>query len=67
MEVEVQKDTSIKVEEISEMLGLGKQEIVNRALTLYIDTISKYLHLKKEMNEWDTLSDEALLNFEKSL
>ena len=67
MEVEIQKDTSIKIEKASELLGIKEQDVVDRALILYLDSISKYLDLKKEMKEWDALSDEALLNFEKSL
>ena len=32
-----------------------------------LDNISKYLELKKEFSNWDKLSDEALIDFEKQL
>ncbi|MBI2107817.1 hypothetical protein HYT54_01710 [Candidatus Woesearchaeota archaeon] len=67
MQIEIQKDTSRKIEETAKLLGLKREDLVDRAVMVYIDGISKYLELKKELNEWDVLSDEALVNFEKSL
>ena len=61
------KDTLKKVNEASKLLGIKEQELIDRAVLLYLDNISKYLNLKQEMKEWDILSDEALINFEKSL
>ena len=67
MQVEIPTDTSKKIERVSKILGIGKKELVDRAILLYLDDISKYTELRKEMKEWDALSDEALLNFEKSI
>ena len=67
MQIEIPKDTLIKINNISELLGIKKDELVGRAILLYLDNLSKYLELKQEMHDWDILSDEALLNFEKSL
>jgi len=67
MEVVIAKDTSVKIKEVSEALGIEKEEVVDRAILLYLDNIDKYLDLKKEMKEWDALSDEALHDFEKLL
>ena len=67
MEIEISKELDKRLVEISEDLGLDKEEIVNRAILLYMDSIEKMLSLKKEMNAWDKLSDEALENFEMSL
>lgn len=67
MQIEIPKETSKQIDEASEAFGLGKKEIVNRALLLYLDNIKKYLALKNELKEWDALSDEALLNFERKL
>lgn len=64
MQIELPKDTSKKVEEASKRLGIKKQQLVDKAILLYLDSISKYLDLKKEMKGWDYLSDEALTNFE---
>ena len=65
--IEIPKDTSKKVDEASKILGIEKDKLVDRAILVYLDTISKYSDLKKEIAEWDLLSDEALVNFEKSL
>lgn len=65
MQIEIPKETSKKVEEASKTLGLEEKELVNRALLIYLDNLQKYLDLKKELKEWDTLSDEAFLNFER--
>ena len=64
MEIEIPKDLDKKLSEISKELGLDKEEVVNRALLLYMDSINKMLLLKKEMNVWDKLSDGALEKFE---
>ena len=64
MEIEILKDLDKKLSEISKELGLDKEEVVNRALLLYMDSINKMLLLKKEMNVWDKLSDGALEKFE---
>ena len=67
MHVDISKDVGMKVEQASNVLGIGKKELVDRAILTYIDSVSRFLELKKEFKEWDELSDEALLNFEKSL
>ncbi len=67
MQIEIPKDTSRKIDQVSELLGIKKQRLVDKAILLYLDNINKYLDLKKEMKEWDYLSDEALSNFEDSL
>ena len=67
MEMQLAEDMSEKVVRASQLLGIQRQEFVDRAILLYLDNLEKYLHLKQEMQEWDVLSDEALLNFEKTL
>ncbi len=64
MEIEIPKELDKRLTEISKDLGLDKEEVVNRALLLYMDSIQKMLLLKNEMNAWDKLSDEALEKFE---
>ena len=66
-EILIQRDTLQKIGKASELLGVKKQEVVDRALLLYLDNLSKFIDLKRELKQWDTLSDEALHNFEKSL
>lgn len=67
MQIEISKDTSRKVDDVSKILGIRKNKLIDRALLVYLDSIQKQLDLKKEMKVWDELSDEALMNFEKSL
>ncbi|MBI2576538.1 hypothetical protein HYV84_04955 [Candidatus Woesearchaeota archaeon] len=67
MQIEIQKDTSEKISHASAVLGVGKKELVDRALLLYLDSIEKMVALKKEMGDWEALSDEALADFERSL
>ena len=66
-EIQLAEDTTQKVVRASLILGIQKQEFVDRAILLYLDNIEKYLNLKREMQEWDALSDEALSDFEKAL
>ncbi len=67
MQVNIHKDIRTKVEYVSSIMGIDKQELVDRAILTYIDSVSKLLDLKNEFKVWDELSDEALLNFEKTL
>lgn len=67
MQIQTSKDTDKKIKEASKALGLEDEEIVDRAISLYLDNIEKYVELKKEFKDWDKLSDEALMNFERSL
>ncbi|MBI2581467.1 hypothetical protein HYV85_06735 [Candidatus Woesearchaeota archaeon] len=67
MQIEIQKKTSEKLEKTARLLGLKKNELADKALLLYLDSIGKHVALKKEMKEWDFLSDEAFANFEKAL
>ncbi len=56
-----------RVEEASHLLGLQESELVNQAVLLYLDILSKNMDLKKELKAWEALSDEAWAGFEKSL
>lgn len=65
MEIELSKEITKKISKASSILGLKNEEVVNRAVLFYLDTISKQLELKKEIDAWDKLSDEALIKFDK--
>ena len=67
MNVNLSKSISLQVQEIAKDVGLKEGEIVNNAVLLYLDTMKKHLQLKKELNELDELSDEALSNFEAQI
>ena len=65
--IKLSEDMAADVEKASEALGIKKNELVGRAVLLYLDNLHKYMDLKMEFKEWEKLSDEALSNFEKSL
>lgn len=65
MEIELSKEMAKRLNKVSSLLGMGNNDIINRALLFYLDTISKQVELKKEMASWDKLSDEALVKFDK--
>ncbi|MCK5832145.1 hypothetical protein KAH81_00575 [bacterium] len=65
--IELSKRIDERVKSASDTLGFDKQEIVERAILFYLDTIDRRIELKQEFNEWDMLSDETLANFEAAL
>ena len=67
MIIELPKDLEKKIEETSLLLNMNKDEIVNRAVKIFIDDTEKYLQLKRELKNWDSMSDESLIGFEKTL
>lgn len=67
MQIQIPKDVDKKITEVSKVFGMEKEEIIDRAILLYLDSIQKQLELKKELKMWDLLSDEALENFERDL
>lgn len=67
MQLEVSKDIAKRIDSVSKEFGINKRQIIDRAILLYLETIKEYLNLRKEIKEWDNLSDEALINFEKAL
>ncbi|MBS3074976.1 hypothetical protein J4429_00795 [Candidatus Pacearchaeota archaeon] len=64
MEINLTNEELRKINEIGELTGVDKREIVKRALKIYLDNLEKR-RLDKESETWDDLSDEALINFEK--
>jgi hypothetical protein len=66
MQIEIEKETSKKIDRAAKVLGIRKNELVDRAIVVYLDNLSQYIKLKKELKSWESLSDEALTVFEKS-
>lgn len=67
MEVDISGAMDAQLRLASKKLGFKEQEIVRRAVTIYLDGIERQRSLKEEFSDLDSLSDEALLKFEKSL
>jgi len=61
MEITLTDDEIQSINEVGELTGLEKREVVKRALITYLEN----LRLQKETEVWDQLSDESLINFEK--
>jgi hypothetical protein len=64
MQIGISKNISARLSKVSAILGIKQKELIDRAILVYIDNMTKYLELKQEMKAWDMLSDEALRNFE---
>ncbi len=67
MEVHISKNAEKILSEASKRSGFNEEEFVERAVLFYADTIQKQLSLKKEFEQWDGLSDEALVHFEAGI
>ena len=65
--IQISEGAYNEVKHASSILGFNEQDIVERAIVVYLDIIQKQVELKKEFQEWDELSDEALDNFECAL
>ena len=67
MEIVLSKRLSQRLAKFSEQFDWKAEEVVIRALLSYLNAVKQEVFLKKEMEAWDKLSDEALISFEKSL
>ena len=67
MNIHLSKEVDSELKSASKALGFKEDVMVERAVSFYLDSIRRQLALKRELNQWDALSDEALLSFEKSL
>lgn len=67
--------TSLKHKEeiLAEINGLSEEQIINlmKIIRIFKESIIRQreydFELKKEFEEWDSLSDEAVMNFESKL
>ena len=66
MDLQLSKSIENKLENASITLGFQQQEIIQRAIVYYLDSIKSEVEFKQELNNFDLSSDEALINFEKS-
>ena len=60
MQIRVEEKLNKRVREASKVFGVDTQQIMKRALVLYLETIQRQVDLKKEFDAWDALSNEAL-------
>ena len=67
MDIHLSKETAKKIQKISKRLGVGQNDVIDRAISLYLDSISKQMDFRRELKQWDILSDEALLSFDEEV
>ena len=53
-----------EIERVAQLTGLSEQEIIDRAVLLYMENFRGMADLEAEMKAWDALSDEALEKME---
>jgi hypothetical protein len=66
MPTKLSNNLNIKIKLASKKLGVKKAELVNNALTFYLDNLSPYLDLKNELAAWDRLADESLAEVDRT-
>ncbi len=50
---------------VSQVMGIDEQELVQRAMRFYLASMQQEIALEKELQAWEWVSDEALLNMER--
>ncbi len=67
MQVNFHNQTMARLKQVSQVIGIREENLIQRAVLYYLDAIQKQAELIDEMNAWDSLSDESLMNFEEML
>ena len=67
MKIMIQKQLEKEMKHASEVIGVSEDELIERAMRFYLASIQQELELEKELNAWDQVSDEALLNMERAM
>lgn len=61
------EDIDKKVKKISYNMGLSNQDFFINAVVYYLKALENQLKLKQELELWEKVSDEDLINFEKKI
>ena len=67
MKITMQKQLEQEMRRASEIMGVSEEELAERALCFYLASIHRELELEQELQAWDHVSDEALLNMEQAM
>jgi negative regulator of replication initiation len=65
--IQLDKNLYQDVKNTSRFIGVDAEEIINRALVLYLDSVQQITALNQEFQAWDVLSDEALIGMEDTV
>ena len=52
-----------QVKIVSKKLGIEPREVVNRAVSSYLNNVKEFTDLKKELHMWDLLSAESMRKY----
>lgn len=66
MQIQLNKNIYHDVREVSRFMGVDEEELIERALMVYLKSIDQMFSLRKELSAWDALSDEAFVSMEKA-
>lgn len=64
MELQISNQTISKLKELSQESGISEKEIVEKALSLYLEYLKNSQSLQEEIEEWEEAGIEDLNNFE---
>jgi len=67
VQIQVTKEIDNKLLKVSELCGVDRNKIVEKAISYYLSVVEGDLDFKKELKSLDKLSDDSLLNFEEKL
>jgi hypothetical protein len=67
MKITLQKQLKQEMRRASEVMGVSEEELTERAMRFYLASIHQELELERELQAWDQVSDEALLNMERAM
>ena len=60
MDINLSNEIKLNMETASKEIGLSKEEIISRAITLYLASLKGYLSLKEEMYAWEEAGIEDI-------
>ena len=67
MQIQLTKNLQLTMRNTSRLMGLDEQELINRALTLYLKSVEQVVSLHDELRAWDIVSDEAFRDTEQNI
>ncbi|MEN7981906.1 MAG: hypothetical protein ABFQ65_00480 [Nanoarchaeota archaeon] len=68
MQIDISNEVEEKIKAMTKETGFDFREVVEKAImSFYLESMKNEIELKKELDAWEILSDEACKNFEKNL
>jgi hypothetical protein len=62
-----QKQLKQDIKRATEIMGIDERELAERALRFYLASIQQEVELQSELEAWERVSDETLLNMEQTM